>query len=175
MPDGKTHNRITVAAAPFVGSAAFAISGSLTVGLCAVAGCITGIPITPDLDQPRGRGLWRVIWWPYAKAMKHRERFSHDPVLGWAGRILYLLVLFSPLILFALWLADQAGLPINLTPGPHTFSYLLGLFIANLLHSLADVIVSELKQAKKKTKPRKKHSGQSKAKRTKSRKALDIL
>lgn len=86
---------------------AFAYGASadqLGSGLACAAGCIAGIPLTPDLDQETissseysiikwtmGLGfLWAMLWYPYARLLKHRSPLSHWPLLGTAGRLFYL-------------------------------------------------------------------------------------
>ena len=53
---------------------------------------------TPDVDianrRSRGRGspLWQLVcllWWPYAKVVGHRSRFSHSLALGLPCRLGY--------------------------------------------------------------------------------------
>lgn len=39
---------------------------------------------------------WRVIWWPYGVAIKHRSWISHAPVVSTALRVLYLILLTVP-------------------------------------------------------------------------------
>jgi uncharacterized metal-binding protein len=60
--------------------------------------------LTPDLDQERissseytlvkwtlGLGfLWMMVWYPYARLCKHRSPLSHWPLIGTAGRLLYI-------------------------------------------------------------------------------------
>ena len=40
--------------------------------------------------------VWRVIWWPYGKAIKHRSKLSHAPILSTALRVLYMAVVIFP-------------------------------------------------------------------------------
>lgn len=68
------------------------------------AGCLAGLILTPDLDQESissseytlikwtmGLGfLWAMLWYPYARLLKHRSPWSHFPLVGTAGRLLYL-------------------------------------------------------------------------------------
>lgn len=76
----------------------------LAAGLAAGGGCLLGIILSPDLDQESlsaaeykivkytlGLGfLWAMLWFPYALAIKHRSPISHWPLLGTAGRLVYL-------------------------------------------------------------------------------------
>ena len=40
--------------------------------------------------------VWRVIWWPYGMAIKHRSSLSHAPILSTALRVLYMAVVLFP-------------------------------------------------------------------------------
>ena len=98
MPDGHTHTRLTLYLAAPVAVASW-IYGGPQAGIAAGAGCLAGIFVSPDLDIDTGyiglyylrkipvigpliSLLWRVIWWPYAKATGHRSVYSHGPLLG---------------------------------------------------------------------------------------------
>jgi uncharacterized metal-binding protein len=39
------------------------------------------------------RYLWVALWWPYAKLIPHRSFCSHGPLVGTAGRLLWLLLI----------------------------------------------------------------------------------
>jgi len=74
-----------------------------------VAGCITGLLLTPDLDLnngnisdtfirrafPPAQWLWRLFWTPYAILLPHRSLFSHFPFLGTLLRIGYIFLLLN--------------------------------------------------------------------------------
>ena len=104
MPSGKVHAQCSlVLAAPAYGLTAGA-TGDHVIGAACALGCLLGIMITPDLDQQglsssenalikytMGLGfLWAMLWYPYARLIKHRSPLSHFPSLGTAGRLLYL-------------------------------------------------------------------------------------
>ena len=58
---------------------------------------VGGLWLSPDLDtrsNPTRRwGPLRLLWWPYRRLLRHRSLLSHSPLLGTAGRLLYLLAL----------------------------------------------------------------------------------
>ena len=77
------------------------------VAVLVASGALAGIYITPDLDvdgwirskrkATRSLGLvgyaWFVFWYPYSKAIRHRNWLSHAPLIGTMGRIVYLLTI----------------------------------------------------------------------------------
>jgi uncharacterized metal-binding protein len=104
MPSGKVHATCSlVLAAPAFGLVAGTTGDFVAGGACAL-GCLLGIMLTPDLDQETlsssehafikytlGLGfLWAMLWYPYARLIKHRSPLSHFPILGTAGRLAYL-------------------------------------------------------------------------------------
>ena len=105
MPSGLVHARTSaILSVPACALALGATNNSLAAGLACAAGCLSGILLTPDLDQESissseywlikwtlGIGfLWTMLWYPYARLCKHRSAISHFPFLGTAGRLLYL-------------------------------------------------------------------------------------
>ena len=66
---------------------------------------VGGLWLSPDLDtrsNPTRRwGPLRLLWWPYRRLLRHRSLLSHSPLLGTAGRLLYLLALVLGLGLIA--------------------------------------------------------------------------
>lgn len=147
MPSGKVHAQCSlVLAAPTFGFVAGATSDYAAAGACAL-GCLLGIMLTPDLDQETlsssehafikytlGLGfLWTMLWYPYARLIKHRSPFSHFPILGTAGRLLYLLLL---LLIPSFW-----GWHL-IAPPPETIRLLLfalgGLALSDAAHWLLD-------------------------------------
>ena len=111
MASGRDHDRATwlltapVALLwwPWLGPA-----GSIAAGLAFVLG---GLWLSPDLDtrsNPTRRwGPLRLLWWPYRRLLSHRSLLSHAPLLGSAGRLLYLVAL----VLALSWLAQPLGSP----------------------------------------------------------------
>ena len=113
MASGRNHDRATWALAlpfgtlwwPWLGLAGVAVAGgSFLLG---------GLLLSPDLDTrsnaTRRWGPLRLLWWPYRRLLSHRSLVSHTPLLGSAGRLLYLAALGTGLCLL--------GRPLG-TPAP---------------------------------------------------------
>jgi len=94
MAMGRSHDRATGLLAlpfgllwwPWLGA-----GGALAAGLAFLLG---GLWLSPDLDTRsnamRRWGPLQPLWWPYRRLLRHRSLFSHGPLLGSAGRLLYL-------------------------------------------------------------------------------------
>jgi uncharacterized metal-binding protein len=111
LASGRDHDRATWLLAPPVALLWWpwlGLAGSIAAGLAFVLG---GLWLSPDLDtrsNPTRRwGPLRLLWWPYRRLLSHRSLLSHAPLLGSAGRLLYLVAL----VLALSWLAQPLGSP----------------------------------------------------------------
>lgn len=86
---------------------------ALTLGEAAQvsAGCALGVIVSPDLDMvnplkrvPVIGWLWGAWWFVYRWAIPHRSKFSHAPLVGTLGRVVWLLPLWV-----AWWLVTGLG------------------------------------------------------------------
>ena len=105
MASGRAHDRATwLLALPF-GLLWGPWLGTAGVATAALAFLVGGLWLSPDLDthsRPSRRwGPLRLLWWPYRRLLRHRSLLSHSPLLGSAGRLLYLLALLLGLCLLA--------------------------------------------------------------------------
>jgi uncharacterized metal-binding protein len=108
MPSGKLHSALTLATASGV------IAPYLIVNLYGneymyLAGCVTGLMVTPDMDVNNGnisdhyirkvsrpaQWLWRLFWTPYALLVPHRHFVSHFPIVGTILRIGYFFLIIN--------------------------------------------------------------------------------
>ncbi len=161
MSDGKTHALATVVAGGVLAPGLHLMGHvALASSLAFAGGCLAGLVVNPDLDIRRfthaeevvrasggklGRflaGLWYALWWPYAHVIPyHRHPMSHLPVIGTAGRVLYLALIVGLLYWLAGWvvaLPDLLPLPPALASG---FWWSVGgLAAVDGLHTLMDVI-----------------------------------
>jgi len=149
MASGRSHDRATgLLALPF-GLLWWPLLGPPGSVVAGAAFLIGGLWLSPDLDTrsnaTRRWGPLRLLWWPYRRWLPHRSVLSHSPVLGTAGRLLYLgvLVIFISLLL----------MPYG-SPGPDTLfnalqqhwvgrkalvvAALVGLEMSSWLHLLQD-------------------------------------
>ncbi len=125
------------------GALALAVGLSNTLELAVIAGiaCIVGeLWLSPDLDLGEGSrayrwwGPLRVIWWPYMALVPHRSALSHWPVLGSAGRLLYL----GAPVLVALWAADVDVAVLVTAHRAEVAAVVAGLEVSVWVHWIAD-------------------------------------
>ena len=133
------HNLASLVIAVPVGCLVQHYTGDNTAGLCAAAGCASGIWFSPDLDLGENRKAriknwpWVMFWWPYAKAFKHRSFWSHAPIVGTAIRMVY----FWGIIGAALWLLSFGDVFFRL-PWALIAWGCIGLALADTAHWLMD-------------------------------------
>jgi len=105
VASGRCHDRATWALALPFGALWWPWLG--LTGVAVASGCFLagGLLLSPDLDTrsnaTRRWGPLRLLWWPYRRWLSHRSLLSHTPLIGTAGRLLYLLVLTAALCLLA--------------------------------------------------------------------------
>lgn len=116
MPNGRVHTSVTVLTSMYVG--AFLVD-RIAMGilqpnsLFAVAGCLSGVFLSPDLDLDGGYigdgiikrrlgcvlgTLWFYYWRPYSLLIPHRSWISHAPLVSTAIRLVYMFW-WSPVLL----------------------------------------------------------------------------
>ncbi|MCX7594915.1 MAG: metal-binding protein [Fischerella sp.] len=167
MPSGRTHDRITLWALPFIAGVTFVHtkSGNLTL-LVAGGFMFGGLMFGPDLDiysrQYQRWGLLRWIWIPYQKSLRHRSFLSHGPIIGTTLRVLYLSSIAVIVAIFSLAIAQKLGnqswswrvwsetVGRSLTNYSTEFLALfLGLELGAMSHSLSDWSSSAYKRLQK--------------------------
>jgi len=112
MPSGRTHDRITLYALPFVAGVTFWQTHSSNATLLVAGGFLFGgLMFGPDLDiysvQYQRWGFLRWIWLPYQKSLRHRSFFSHGPIIGTTLRVFYLGCLLAILAICVLPVAAK--------------------------------------------------------------------
>ena len=107
--------------------------GCIKTVLLVIAGMLSGVFLTPDLDLAESRfGIWTL----YGKLFKHRG-ISHVPVIGTLTRLVY--ILWIPLLIMVIYRVSF-DVPWN-TVG----LLFIGLCIADTLHVTLDKIVTAYK------------------------------
>jgi uncharacterized metal-binding protein len=75
---------------------------------------VSGLIFGPDLDlysiHYKRWGKLRWLWQPYQQALKHRSIWSHGPIIGTIGRIIYLSLWVGLLGLFWLGISQFIGI-----------------------------------------------------------------
>lgn len=161
MSDGKTHATVTTALIFPVTAVSLLLmpDDPFSGAMAGAIGCATGLIIDPDLDVDTitvsewrmikrfwifGM-LWVVIWYPYAWAIPHRSPLSHWPLIGTAGRVLYLLCLIK---LTGAILGISVGI-LGIISLPLFQVWFFGLVVADTAHFLMDVFSSKWKRIRK--------------------------
>ncbi len=126
MASGRSHDRATwLLALPF-GALWWPWLGLTGMAVASVSFLVGGLLLSPDLDtrsNPARRwGPLTWLWWPYRSLLSHRSLVSHTPLIGTAGRLLYL-----GLVLLGLCLI---GRPLGTPPPGRLLAALQALWIA---------------------------------------------
>ncbi|YAF95563.1 MAG: metal-binding protein [Nodularia sp. CChRGM 3473] len=167
MPSGRTHDRITLWALPFIAGVTFWQTGSSNVTLLVAGGFMFGgLMFGPDLDiysrQFQRWGFLRWIWLPYQKSLRHRSFLSHGPIIGTTLRVIYLGCLLAIVAIVMLMIAQKLG-NISFTwqdlgeilgrslavYGTEYLALFLGLELGAMSHSLSDWGGSAYKRVQK--------------------------
>jgi uncharacterized metal-binding protein len=167
MPSGRTHDRITMYALPFVAGVTFWQTRSSNATLLVAGGFLFGgLMFGPDLDiysvQFQRWGFLRWIWLPYQKSLRHRSFFSHGPIIGTTLRVLYLGGLLAILAIVILAVAEKlwniafTWQDLGVTVGRSLLQYdteyialFLGFELGAMSHSLSDWGGSAYKRVQK--------------------------
>jgi uncharacterized metal-binding protein len=107
MPDGRTHDAITLVTASFAAPLCVGLAFDGNPGRAALAlgaFLMSGLFFSDDLDihsiEFRRWRMLRFLWLPYQKLIPHRSWLSHGLIVGAALRIGY----FAGMCTLALWL-----------------------------------------------------------------------
>jgi len=173
MPSGKAHDTITLTAA--------AASGPLwwhfapepkdwTAGVVYLGALLfSGLALSPvlDLDSSvyRRWGVFRWLWWPYQRLVRHRSWISHSFLFGPLLRTLYFLAFVFLLFRLSSWVVDYFLVPVDRnglsrqwahallhlwhTHPLHCQMLLLGLLLGAALHVSADMAVTAFKRSRR--------------------------
>ena len=143
MPDGKTHDKITIRFLPILIIILFLLSLPLSPIIILSIGYLVGsYMFNGDLDihsRPYRRwGPLRFIWKPYQNTFSHRSIFTHGLIIGTIIRLIYLLTIPIILMIFI-------GSSVSIFLNPIMFLFYIGLEIGSAVHTISDKIYSFLK------------------------------
>ncbi|WP_030006131.1 metal-binding protein [Picosynechococcus sp. NKBG042902] len=168
MPSGRTHDQITFWGLPVVVGLGFFLLRRWELALIlSLAYLFSGLMFGPDLDihsvQFKRWGIFRWIWLPYQKNLRHRSALSHGFLIGTIVRILYLGtilllvtmvgVAIAQLMLDFSWNWRTAFLNAQQQWQQHYLAESLALFvgleIGAMSHSVSDWLGSMVKRSQK--------------------------
>ena len=162
MPNVRTHDLITTASGitlfpvTWLAAPGHSITVALTIS---GAHLLAGLLFSPDLDifavNYRRWGPFRVLWWPYAKAIPHRSLLSHGLIIGPLLQLAYFFAvfggLFSALLLllgqYDVWISMVAGVLAWMQVYPAlVFALVCGFITGGASHSIPDWISTGTKR-----------------------------
>ncbi len=168
MPSGRTHDQITFWGLPVVVGLGFLLLRRWELALIlSLAYLFSGLMFGPDLDihsvQFKRWGIFRWIWLPYQKNLRHRSALSHGFLIGTIVRLLYLgsILLFitiigvaiAQLILDFSWNWRTVFLNVQQQWQQHywveSLALFVGLEIGAMSHSVSDWLGSAVKRSQK--------------------------
>lgn len=147
--NGKAHAAASTFLAVPTGIGVAYATASLALGTCAAVGALSGVILSPDLDQEQRTEseaavyrmgaiigfVFQVYWYAYALAIKHRSPWSHWPVLGSLLRALYAAI---PVIVAAFYVYGLWGLLWDARQ--ELLAWFIGLCVSDTAHWLMDQI-----------------------------------
>ncbi len=172
MPSGRTHDRVTLWSLPIIAGGTLLTTSRADLAFWVSGGFLfSGLIFGPDLDlysfhyQRWGKLRW--LWQPYQRAIKHRSIWSHGPLIGTMGRVLYLSLWLALLGIFCvgivqlicgnaytgkkLWAIFQESIVKDRSV---YFALFWGLELGAMSHYVSDWLVSKFKRISKgKAKP----------------------
>lgn len=139
MPNGKTHDKITLVLAPVVFILTYVLTNHfINTLIIFLSYLFASFMFNGDLDtnsKPYNRWwLFKMIWIPYQLLFAHRSVFTHGIIIGTLIRIVYLLVI--PVIF--LLLNNSLVYYINLINWDMFLIVLIGLEIGSTIHTISD-------------------------------------
>lgn len=160
MPSGKFHTAMSICVASGVIAPYFLVNWMNGNPYWYIAGNLAGIFLTPDHDvdggnftdtlirkvSPMGQRFWRVFWTPYAKALPHRGKLSHFPVLSTLVRLGYILVAVNILNLIIRFVLSFFGVIDNTFIFWWNSSFFWGLVHVDAIHWAADQLIKGKEQ-----------------------------
>lgn len=140
MPNGKTHDTITVITAPVVAFVGYFITADIKTTLILMFTYLfASFMFNGDLDtnsRPYNRWwIFKMIWIPYQLMFDHRSVFTHGLIIGTIVRLLYLGII--PII----FLLIRGN--IEILTSIHLSMWLLifvGLELGSVVHTISDKI-----------------------------------
>jgi len=139
MPNGKTHDIITLVVSPVVLVITYYLTKEIkTTGIIFGLYLFSSLMFNGDLDmnsKPYNRWwLLKMVWIPYQLMFHHRSIFSHGLIIGTIIRILYISII--PLVI--LFLNHDVYIIFKFIH-PHTFILIfIGLESGAAVHTISD-------------------------------------
>lgn len=140
MPNGKTHDKISIYTTPVVGVLTYVVTKDIKItALLMSAYVFASFMFNGDLDthsRPFNRWwLFKMIWIPYQMMFTHRSVFTHGLIIGTVVRLLYLGII--PFII--LWAKGSLDFLTTLNMST-MLTMLIGLELGSGVHTISDYL-----------------------------------
>ena len=140
MPDGKTHDKITIFLTPILfGITYYIIKDIKTTLILMSAYLFASFMFNGDLDtvsKPYNRWwLFKMIWIPYQLMFTHRSIWTHGIIIGTVIRLIYICII----PLFIIYLHHDLNIIFTLNK-EILIPILIGLELGSAIHTIADKI-----------------------------------
>ena len=140
MPNGKTHDIITIITAPFVVEISYLITDDIKqTAIFFILFLFSSLMFNGDLDtnsRPYNRWwIFKMIWIPYQLLFTHRSIFTHGFIIGTLIRLLYLGIVPLIVLIFKDNLQMVASINLNMF-----LLIFLGLETGSAIHTISDKI-----------------------------------
>lgn len=154
VPSGKIHNLINTSVLCCLGAGTLYLNATdrLSVPTPWLAGFgsafwLGTFLLSPDLDladqqnvnSKRSWGIFGTLWYPYGTLFSHRG-LSHSWILGPLTRLAYLGLILLPVFLLTPLLIPNTLKQLSALSWPTLWATLLGYYVSQWLHLLADGI-----------------------------------
>lgn len=141
MPNGKTHDKITLIILPIIMIFSyFLIKDIKLISILILSYLFSSLMFNGDLDcNSSAYNRWwllKLIWIPYQLMFNHRSVFSHGILIGTIVRLIYLSLIIVPIMYFGFDVIINLTLFIN----PIFLIIFTGLEIGNIVHTISDRI-----------------------------------
>jgi len=139
MPNGKTHDKISIITAPVVLGVSYYITDNIELtGIIFLTYLFSSFMFNGDLDtnsRPYNRWwLFKMIWIPYQLMFHHRSVFTHGIIIGTVVRLLYLCII--PL---SIYYFQTGNIHINEIIDLEILLYVfIGLELGSAVHTISD-------------------------------------
>ena len=144
MPDGRTHDKITIYVLPIILLLLFLVIPEVTsILIISIGYLFSSYMFNGDLDiysRPYRRwGILRFIWKPYQNTFSHRSVFTHGLIIGTIIRLIYLFLI--PVIVSMILGMNVLSFLLN----PISIMFYVGLELGSAVHTISDKTYSFFK------------------------------
>ena len=143
MPNGKTHDKITLITTPIVAIGSYIIFKNYNETIIVTLSFLfASLMFNGDLDtnsSPYNRWfILKMIWIPYQLMFEHRSIFTHGILIGTVVRLIYVGIIVIPILIYCFHYDINSILCFVNTN--KFIIFVIGLEIGSSIHTISDKI-----------------------------------